>query len=256
MSVKTMAKVWDMNIGPSEKLVLLAYADHADHDDNNMFPAISRVKDKTGLSERQVQRITRRLEEKGILVSRGTGPNGTNKWSLGRGDILSGVTSVTPPGDMGDTPGVTSVTPEPSVTISKPSLANEEKTPSLPLDWKIAIGQEITEKDLRQEKQKGYIDIANLIAMGAGTNTDKFFAIAYMFMNQRDIPIPQSKVKAQRKPIREMVEMGVHEGHVAEAVQKLLADGMTVTDLYSVSKTAIALANPPKEEYTGHLEGI
>jgi helix-turn-helix protein len=131
MSVKTMAKVWDMNIGPSEKLVLLAYADHADHDDNNMFPAIDTVAKKTGLSSRHVQRITRGLEKKGILVQKGIGPHGTKRWSLGQGDILTGVTSgssgVTSEAERGDT--------HVTRTITKPSLESSMGVPETKKDY-------------------------------------------------------------------------------------------------------------------------
>ncbi len=47
-----------------------------------------------------------------------------------------------------------------------------------------------------------------------------------------------------------MLEMHVKPEHVTQAVRKLLDAGMTVTDLYSVSKTAIDIANTskPKQE--------
>lgn len=83
MSVKMMGAVWDTVMSPNEKLVLLAYADHADHKGNNIFPSIKLISSKTGYSERQVQRITKLLEQKGYLVTDGVGPYSTNKWKLG-----------------------------------------------------------------------------------------------------------------------------------------------------------------------------
>jgi hypothetical protein len=68
MSVKIMGAVWDMDLPPNEKLVLLALADHADHDGGNVFPSVPTVARKTGYSERQVQVIMRRLKDQGILV--------------------------------------------------------------------------------------------------------------------------------------------------------------------------------------------
>lgn len=35
MSVKQMALVWDLDLPPNKRLVLLAYADHADDDGDN-----------------------------------------------------------------------------------------------------------------------------------------------------------------------------------------------------------------------------
>ena len=68
MSVKIMGLVWDLDLPQNEKFVLLAYADHADHNGNNIFPAVSTIAEKTGYSERSIQGITRSLEEKGYLI--------------------------------------------------------------------------------------------------------------------------------------------------------------------------------------------
>lgn len=92
MSVKAQALVWDMEC-PAEwnglkflahhKYVLIAYADHADHQGKNIYPAINTIRKKTGYkSERTVQAITRQLGEMGILLPDGTGPRGTNRYRL------------------------------------------------------------------------------------------------------------------------------------------------------------------------------
>jgi hypothetical protein len=105
MSVKVMGWVWELDIPSSEKLVLLAYADHAAHDGTEIYPAIALVARKTGYSQREVQRATRRLESRGLLIADGSGPHGTNKWRCPApaGDNLPGVTpegvTSTPPGD-------------------------------------------------------------------------------------------------------------------------------------------------------------
>ena len=91
MSVKAMGLVWDMEcpkdwngitFSPSHKFVLIAYADHADHNGRNIYPAVITIQHKTGYSERNVQYLTRGLEQLGILLSDGQGPKGTNKWML------------------------------------------------------------------------------------------------------------------------------------------------------------------------------
>ena len=100
MSVKAMSLVWDMECPsrikgadflPTHKFVLIAYADHADHNSRNIYPAVATIAKKTGFSERTIQRTTHDLEEMGLLIEDGTGPRGTNKWMLG-GDTVSGVT--------------------------------------------------------------------------------------------------------------------------------------------------------------------
>lgn len=83
MSVKVMGLVWDLHIPSNEKLVLLAYADHADHDGRSIWPSVAKIAAKTSYSERSVQEITRSLQARGLLVHDGKGPRGTNKWRVG-----------------------------------------------------------------------------------------------------------------------------------------------------------------------------
>lgn len=82
MSVKIMGLVWDCDLPRNEKNILLAYADHADHDGNNVYPSIGRIAWKTSYKRRMVINITHNLVKKGILVRMGEGPNGTNKYRI------------------------------------------------------------------------------------------------------------------------------------------------------------------------------
>lgn len=68
MSVKVMGRVWELELTPAKQIVLLALADHADHDGKNIRPGVPLIAWKTGYSERQVQRIMRELVEEGLLV--------------------------------------------------------------------------------------------------------------------------------------------------------------------------------------------
>ena len=127
MSVKTMSLVWDMEcptkwaelpFEASHKFVLIAYADHADHQGRSIYPAVPTIAKKTGLSDRTVQRLTHDLETMGIIIKDGAGPKGTNRWKLSlspRGDMVSPVTRRG--GDMddeslGDIPSGDMVSPE------------------------------------------------------------------------------------------------------------------------------------------------
>jgi hypothetical protein len=118
--------------------------------------------------------------------------------------------------------------------------------PPLPLDWQIGMGVETI--SLPDEKEARMKDVANLIATGTGATSTQYYSIALAFMKSRQIVIPPSKVKGQRKAIREMIDSGVMPSHVEEAVQKLVKDKLTVSDLFSVSKTAISMANPAPDE--------
>lgn len=68
MSVKAMARVWELKLTPIQQTVLLAYADHADHDGGSIKCGIPLVAWKTGFSERHVRRVTQQLEKTGLLV--------------------------------------------------------------------------------------------------------------------------------------------------------------------------------------------
>lgn len=67
MSGKVMGAVWELDLPHSKQLVLLALADHADHDGNNVFASVGLIAWKTGYSERQVQRIMHECEADGLL---------------------------------------------------------------------------------------------------------------------------------------------------------------------------------------------
>lgn len=92
MSVKAMSLVWDMEC-PSlinglrfeahHKYVLIAYADHADHQGRNIFPAVETIRKKTGYkSGRSIQNIGNDLEKMGVMIADGQGPRGTNRWRI------------------------------------------------------------------------------------------------------------------------------------------------------------------------------
>mgnify|MGYP002626830334 CR=1 FL=1 len=68
MSVKVLGRVWDTALPPNQRLVLLAYADAAEHDGTRSFPGEERLSDMTGYSRSQVQRITTELVKLGVLV--------------------------------------------------------------------------------------------------------------------------------------------------------------------------------------------
>jgi 5-methylcytosine-specific restriction endonuclease McrA len=74
MSAKTVGKVWELALTPAKQTVLLALADHADHEGNNAFPSVDLIAWKTGYSERQVRRIMKELEADSLLVRTGGAP--------------------------------------------------------------------------------------------------------------------------------------------------------------------------------------
>jgi hypothetical protein len=149
MSVKIMRMVWNLEMDQKDKLVLLAYADCADHDGGSIHPAVVTIAKRTGYSERSIQRHTRLLEKHGWLISDGygAGQGNTNRWHmpLVDGAILSAFAEIKAdtdgtfsesekmtPGEEKMTPvaekvtpmtlkGDTAVSSESSLTVIKPS---------------------------------------------------------------------------------------------------------------------------------------
>lgn len=68
MSAKWTGKVWDLKIDASSRLVLLAMADHADHNGEHIHAPAPYIAWKTGYSERNVWNIIRTLQAEGLIV--------------------------------------------------------------------------------------------------------------------------------------------------------------------------------------------
>ncbi|MBL4929349.1 helix-turn-helix domain-containing protein [Fuscibacter oryzae] len=83
MSIKIMTAIWDRtDLDTHEKMVLLSLADHAD-DEGVCFPSIARLCDRTGMKERGVQNVLRRMKEAGIItVELNAGRRGANRYTI------------------------------------------------------------------------------------------------------------------------------------------------------------------------------
>jgi len=140
MSVKVMTAVFDSNLPPNEKFILLAYADHASDDGTRVYPAVDTIAKKTGYSKRTVQRITRQLEDAGFLIPDGKGKKGTNRWKI---PLDMGGVNLSPlpvaavksdiddqGGDIDDTKSA-QMSPEPLINHQdEPSRTKREGTPN------------------------------------------------------------------------------------------------------------------------------
>jgi biotin operon repressor len=194
----------------------------------------------TDYSESEIRECVKELAESGyISVNRSSGRTSVYKPQFA---ARGGITPTEQPLQKNDPSSLPVDYPSSlSKGISVPSYKelkelNGTNVPDMPIDWQLAHNQQITMNDQFEAKAR---DAANLVEMscaGAG-------AIAEAFMLARRLLIPESKVKGNRKAAREMLEMGVKPEHVTQAVKDLTAKGMTVTDLFSVSKTAVDIAN-------------
>lgn len=113
---------------------------------------------------------------------------------------------------------------------------------NLSLEWQIAGGAKTI--TLPDDALARRTDFANLVAMGT-TNPQEAARIALAFQSERNITLPEDKVKGQRKAVKEMLEMGVTGEIARQATRQLINKQMTVSDLFSIVRTAIDLANKP-----------
>lgn len=132
MSVKIMAAVWEReDLDASERLVMLALADHAD-DDGRCYPSIARLHKRTSMTDRGVQKVIARLVEKGFVsIIQNGGRSGANLYIVSPtpeprsplNDVHPRTTFTTPPNVVPKTPEPRS--PKPSRTIIEPSVVRE-----------------------------------------------------------------------------------------------------------------------------------
>lgn len=151
MSGKITGIVWESDLPQNEKYVLLAYADHADHEGNGIFPSVGLIAWKTGYSDRNIKRVKKSLIKKGYLVETGARASGTPVYRMDiealpklspRGDNLSPVTPVSPGGDS-------IVSPEPSVNRhdslykDKPPKTKTKKPTPADIEYYNPLAQEL-----------------------------------------------------------------------------------------------------------------
>lgn len=124
----------------SDRLVLLALADHADDESWSCWPSVPRLARKARVSERTVQRCLRSLAEAGHIEVESQGADvrradrRPNRYTIRRGDSVtprSGVTPETERGDNQRADGVTLLSPEPSV---EPPVKPSENPSSTAVD--------------------------------------------------------------------------------------------------------------------------
>jgi helix-turn-helix protein len=243
------------------KLVLLAMADHANDEGEGAYPSIERLCRKTALSPQTIRNTFDALRYNGIIQLAGISKHGTNNHTINTKSFpksigkdhpvltlypLEGSNEYHDPSNGSLLP-LYPLDPNHQVNINNHGDESPLKTDELPIEWQIAAGVEsVTAQDKTRALRW---DVAQLIGMGEKSGAVE---LAMAFMDARDITIPESKIKGQRKAIREMLEMMVKPEHITEAVRQLLEKKMTIIDLFSVSKTAQDLANKPQEkiEYT------
>ena len=158
-----MAAVFESRtLGPTERLVMLALADHAD-EEGKCYPSMQRLCERTGLSERAVQMNVKRLVEAGYLrVSVGGGKGNANLYFVSPNPASDAPrTKCTPAPDAPQTPHQMRANPapdapEPSGTTIEPSDIGrvpraKPRKPEVPLppDW-VPNDRNLADAEARQ----------------------------------------------------------------------------------------------------------
>jgi len=143
MSVKVMSLVWDnFKRGGSEILAMLALADWCNDEGGSLHPSVSGVAKKINVSESQARRILHGFIEEGFLSvvanHAGGNPGQSRHYKLNINKISTPSVDATP--RISATPSVDAqdplhgcalplapMTPEPPLTINKPSVTREPK---------------------------------------------------------------------------------------------------------------------------------
>lgn len=91
MSISLMSAIFESTtLGPTERLIMLALADHA-NSEGACYPSIGRLCQRTGLSERAVQTNIRKLVEAGyIRIAPGGGKGRPNLYFISANPAVSG----------------------------------------------------------------------------------------------------------------------------------------------------------------------
>lgn len=212
-----MGMVFDAKgLGASEKLVMLALADHASEDGKSIYPGIKRLMSKTGLSERTVQATLRKLEGRSLIV-----PVGVSEYRTTAYEII-----VPTLAKMG---GAKSAPPAKRVPRGVQNLQKEGATvaPKSPLDPSIESSNvRATEKN--------------------GRARPELSALQSKFAELTGLTEPSPTTRKQRsaaaelwyQPIRRMNADagGEAEDVLREAVGRMRADHLTIASPKSVEK--------------------
>ena len=85
MSFRLMQRVWDIDLPPAKKLLLLRLAFYGADDGREVYPSVEILATACNLSRRGVQKILRQFEECGILDLQGSAKGGrgrTRKYNI------------------------------------------------------------------------------------------------------------------------------------------------------------------------------
>lgn len=274
MSVKVMGLVWDSDLPRDQKFVLLAYADHAEHDGTNVFPSIPKIAWKTGYSERQIQRITNDLIAAGILAQMGESRYGTNLYRInimalpGRDDFTfkkkgrpknsDNMSPLSKNGDISANNG--DILKENGDIVMSPDSSFNRQIKTSSLDTSEQKPEQSTPSNDGER-------ISNSSSSSEKTD-DSFSDLYWHFIEITKLPEPRTDTKAKireakrrwRGPLEEIFYLAGGDIDKARrlinaAVYKMRDDGLSINSPQSILKVATAKLGEWNSGHTHSLEG-
>ena len=246
-SILQARAISDKRITDAQFRTLASLGMYADRD-GWCFPSLTRIGPDCNKSKQAAGRDIVNLKRCGYVevypqFDKTNGSRRPNKYRL-KFDPPVNVDDSTPSTPEVDTPSTPEV--DVNVPVNAPPK-NGGKPPidpsALPIDWQMLGDKPVVLPDEKLAKQK---DAAALVGMGMGVLAEPAAALVLAFQVERGVVFTESQIKGQRKAAKALIEQKITPALVTAAVKKLQAAGMTVTDLYSITKTAIDLANTPK----------
>ena len=171
MSIKLISQAFDLDLSPSEKIVLLVIANYA-NEHNRAWPSVPTIAEKASLSERQTRRLIHQLEDAGYLEAKGRKKyfgRLVNEWEVTllsdesgsfrvthSPDNMSGGGSVdnSAPPDTHDRRPLTPVSPKPLENRSVDTSYLPEETSEENVDERIERLQEGIKREWRENMFK------------------------------------------------------------------------------------------------------
>jgi hypothetical protein len=173
MSIKLMTQVWESNVGPATKrLVLLALADSA-NDEGVCWPSVATIARKAGASKRRTEEVLAELAAERIVAKQARF-NDSNIYTLNLADLPRDTgentprENRTPREDVGGPPAKSAHTPRENARPNRKRTQKEPTTadapasvPALPLP---GVDDELARRRAEQPKPPTLNQLANRLA--------------------------------------------------------------------------------------------
>src|SRR5688572_12271685 len=88
MSIAVLTWAWKQDLPPTDKYLLLAFADHANDEDSTCYPSLTHLSRKTGFDRSTVWKISERLIAVGAISRVGVHRSGTTLYRVNSGSCL------------------------------------------------------------------------------------------------------------------------------------------------------------------------